>query len=979
MTHGGMKNAQRRTRIALAMLMAMAMLAAACSSEPQTPATDTTTAPDPTTTTTTSQPDPATVETTTEAPEPEPVWPEPDPDPTPIPLRDDARFGTLANGMDYLALSNDSPGSSVSMRLVVRAGGVHEDPVGTGVAHFLEHMMFNGTEKYPGNTLDAALRRIGAEIGPDFNAWTSDNATVYQIDVEDRADNVATALDVLAQWASAATIEPDAVVDESGVVREELRVRDESGDGRIGVLFEEAYYAGTPYEGVNVTGTADSVLTITADDLRTYYDTWYHPEHLAVVIVGDRPVEELEAAVVDVFAEIEGRAAPGSQPTTGPVAFPSEPLVSTIIEPGSANSYVSVDIPTRAWDQSTLGGQRARWLEILASLILDQRLGEGVDAGRLDLRRARASWFFVNRDLPYYGFNLDADDLEAGTEVFMTEVRASVENPFTADELEFFVDAIIEQSSQQLSQAETVQDRQLADQAVFHLLDGAPFQTIEDEVAVTEEILRSISVEDVNLHHGWTMANSQPLIIAVGPDESIVGTVAGHTAAVERAAAAEIGDAPDAVEEIDVLVEAPTPVEAERRLALARNDGFELVFGNDMRVMFRPSDIAAGQVYLYSESPGGRVQLEASDGALASLSTRIVANSGLGPWDPVQMRRYLADVDAVVSPYIADTTEGFSGRASIEDVETMFELLHLGITQPRVDDVPFAQQVEFARDTTAAVPLDASFAADVEVADRRTGGGSLAAVPTDRQIDSLSPADAERIHVDRFSRLDDHVIVIVGDIDPDQVIDLAETWIGTLPVAVSEDPVVELPADDAVSTTVTAGSGSSTGAWRWTAVADGTETVPERVLAAVVSTVLDDRLFTVIREELGATYGGRASIVFEEPGDTMTLSIAIDGDPDRLDEIAERVAAELASLASNGPTSEDFGEAVSIIRTEYNFIDNGFFIESLIDEAVRPDDQVIERGAQVRALDNLSAGDVAAFIRRFTDATSTTYEVFARP
>ena len=158
----------------------------------------------PTTTEAPAEADSTTSTTVTEEAEPdepaddtEPALPPaPDPDPTPLPIADDIRTGVLDNGLTYYVRSNDSPGSAVALRLVVRAGGRQEDPLGTGVAHFLEHMMFNGTEAFPGNELDATLRSIGAQIGPDFNAYTSDNETVYQIGVEDRGDNVDIAFDV---------------------------------------------------------------------------------------------------------------------------------------------------------------------------------------------------------------------------------------------------------------------------------------------------------------------------------------------------------------------------------------------------------------------------------------------------------------------------------------------------------------------------------------------------------------------------------------------------------------------------------------------------------------------------------------------------------------------------------------------------------------------------------------------------------------
>ena len=216
--------------------------------------------------------------------------------------------------------------------------------------------MFNGTEKFPGNTLDDTLRSIGAEIGPDFNAFTSDTETVYQLDVEDRNDNVEIAFDVLSQWASAATLAPDQVAAEAPVVREELRLREESGDGLVNQAFDLAYFADTPFEGTNIIGTPETVDAITSNDLRTFYDDWYRPDNMAVVAVGDRSLDDLEELIIDRFDEIEDRGTTPDAPDISLDQLRQVPWVDVVVEPSFADSFISVDIPIPTWDTTTVGG-----------------------------------------------------------------------------------------------------------------------------------------------------------------------------------------------------------------------------------------------------------------------------------------------------------------------------------------------------------------------------------------------------------------------------------------------------------------------------------------------------------------------------------------------------------------------------------------------------------------------------------------------
>ena len=960
----------------LALLLTGALIATACTSDPQPQNADGTST---TSDSTGSEPDGASTDEAEPA-DSEPssdnaitrTFAAPDPDPTPLEISNDIRIGVLDNGLTYYVQSNDSPGNSVSMRLAVGSGALDENPIGTGAAHFLEHMMFNGTEKYPGNTLDAALRGIGAEIGPDFNAFTNSTETVYRIQVADENNNVDVAFDVLAQWASAATITEQAVQDEAFVVREELRVRDETGEGLIGVEFELAYQQGTPHEGVNVSGTADTVNALTHVELREFYDTWYRPDNMAVIAVGDRSLDDLEDEIIERFSDMTARGESPESIDSPNFELRNEPFVKTVVEPSFGSSYISVDIPVQTWDPSTRGGAELQLIESTLGLMINNRLNEGVESGRIDLLRAGGGYFQWNRDLAFMGFNVDAADFEAGTEELMTELRASVVNPFTQSELDRAADAMRASQDQRLARFDSTQDRDFANQLVNHFLEGGDLESIEDSHDRAIDTLDSLDLDAVNEHYGWMMTSSEPIVLVVGPDEDRVGEVENHLAAIERASVASIEAFDDDVDEIDeLLAETPPTVEEIERQDLDANDGFELIFDNGIRVLFSPSTISANSVSFVSESPGGRSVLSVDDGAVAPAAIAAVSTSGVGPWDPVQVRRYLSDRDVSISPYIADFTEGFSGSAATSDLETLFELVHLSVVEPRVDPVPFRQQLEFARDSLDRVGLDSGAASAVALADARTGGGALAASPTAEQLDEFTEADALRIYDDRFSTLDEHVVVIVGDAEEDTIVDLARTYLGSLPaVSATDDPErPELPGE--VSERLSVGSGTSGGSYRLLYLGElANNSVSTQVVAEVAQRILNDRLFTVIREELGATYGGNARIDFSEPEDGLELLVSIDGDPSRIDEIADTVRAELDLLREGSISNADFDEAVAVVDAEYGFINNGFIIQSLFDEAYLPADDVINRTSQRQALDEITRSDVSDFIFSLTETDS---------
>jgi len=889
----------------------------------------------------------------------------PAPDATPLPVDPDTRVGTLDNGLTWYARSNGLPGQSVTMRLVVRAGGLQDRPRGAGTAHFLEHMMFNGTERFPGNELDATLRSIGAEIGPDFNAYTTDSETVYQITVPDEGDNVEVAFDVLAQWASAATLDPAEVAAEVGVIREEERSSAETGEGQVNAAFDQAYYLGTPWQGVDVLGSPDAIAATTPEALRAYYDTWYRPDNMAVIAVGDRPADELEAAIAERFGPLAARGDSPS-PDPGPVPPRQSAYAEVVVAPGYAESFVSIDYPLPDWNLGTRDGNHLAWLDDVAGAIIDERLNDGLSSGRLPLTTAFAGPFWQTRSLRYMGFNVDAPDLVTGTETLVTEIRRAVAGGFTADELERVRQGFLAGEDQRLAEADARQDADLADAMVEHVLDGADLQPVADSVAMNRAILEQLTLEELNAYWRWAMTAQAPILLAVGPDAARVGRREDHEAALDRALAADvvaIDDTP--VAPIDELMAPPEPVRETERADLTHNPGVQLRFANGVRLLFSPADFAAAQVSLSAWSPGGLARLAPEDRAVAFTAVDAVAASGLGPSDPVQVRRYLLDTDVYLSPWVDLGAEGYAGGSSVDDLEILFQLLHLYTTAPRADAVPLNQAATAARDDVARATLDPSYAADSALYENRYGALGVAA-PTAAQLDALTPERALGLYRSRFAAPDGLVVAVTGDVDEDTVLDLARRYLGTLPAAASGEPAWAADPAPAADRRIEAGTGGLSGAYRLNLSTDGLpESAVNLVLADLTVSLLDDRLFTVVREQLGATYGGSSAVTFDEGGDAADLTVAIDGDPARLDEIVAAVGTELDAVAAGRVAGADFGEARAVLENRYNYVDHDQILEALLDESRDPA-TVADPVQALDVLAHVTPGQLAAFVARFT-------------
>jgi len=946
------------------MLTAFALTAAACSGsspldaykDPPAPAsTPTTVAPGPSSTATT-------VPTSTA-----PVVDAPAPDPTPLPIDPQVRIGQLDNGLVYYLRSNQTPGGSLSLRLAIDAGSAQQAAPDGGTAHFLEHMMFNGTEQFPGNDLTAALAKLGIQFGADTNAYTSYDETVYMLDAETgNAEAVSTAFDVLAQWASAATLDPADVTAEIGVVRDEMRQATESTDGMIQTQFESMYTAGSSYEGYATIGAPGPVESMTAPPLRAFYDRWYRPDNMAVIVVGDMPLDDMQKAITDRFATLRPRGTDAPAHNHYRIRIEPEPQGRVVTNPDNVVDNISVDIQTQPWDQSTVGGERLSLVQQLVASMLDTRLAGGFQSGKLHTSTSPSmNPFAVNRGLRYMGTNIQGEDLELALTDLISIWKGAAVSGFTADEFTRAIDESLTGLDDVLQAADSQQDFSLAAGFVADFLDGADIDSVQSRVARETETLNSVTLQEVTDHWRWIMQTSGPIIAAVGSDPSTLPT-AERLAELARLAPAAADSAAAPAVPIEALMAAPEPSEVANSSTTSSADGdaIEWDLPNGARVVFQQSTIESGAVRLTSSSDGGWSQLPTGSGALAGLITDSITGSGIGDYSKIQLDDYLSNLTATVFPYIDTTAEGFVGSSSTDDLEVMFQLLNLSITSARVDDPAFRQAVTFATNQIHAAELDPQLEAAIAMSEARTAGSpDWAIVPTKEQVAVLDPTAALALYNSRLGKLDQPIVAIVGDADPAVVEDLARRYIGSIPAGPHDSFVNLLPPmpDGITSRVINLPEGVKTGGVDMLMSTPVDVTAKVALTAHVLETILSARIIDNIREKLGASYGGTASIsVAYAPEQSLEAFINIDGDPSRVGEIRRVLLEQITDLTTNGPTADEFDQAVSVVESDYHFVNNQLFTDTIIDSRRFPTETILHADNRLDLLSRLSESDIQA-------------------
>ena len=905
---------------------------------------------------------------------------EPIVDATPLPVDPAVRIGTLENGLTYYLRRNDAPGGSLSVRLAVNAGSLQQAEPTDQIAHFTEHMLFNGTDRYPGNTLDSELRALGAQIGPDLNAFTSFDETVYFLDVPLVGSNAQTAFTVLREWAGNATMDSDEVISERGVVREEYRLRVENAGASVQKLFDDAYYARTPYDSALPIGTEEQIMTTIAEDTVEFYNRWYRPDLMAVVVVGDLPLDEMENLVTGTFADVEPRGddhPPREEPV---VAIETPQIVEVIADPGLDGTFISVDYRTLARNPGTFGGEQLNMWDSLITTMITNRLNEAITSGRSSLVRGSGGPFAGARQMSFMGFNLDGPDLAAGTAEFLATLETFAQDGFSEAELQRARDEARAGLAQELAQLDTRQDGQWAELYFSHFLGGADASAASDRNTRVGAMIDDTTAEDLSGYFRWVMETSEPMVIVVGPDAAGLPDVPEMLKVVDSAAAVSGGG--EEVAAIDQLMERPDAADIQSTRSLAASGGVEWTFANGARVVFAESQIATGVVDLVGYSEGGWSLLEPEEQPLLAPVAAMVSQSGVADLEKVAMDRYLANKVVGVSPFAYETGEGVSGQASPKDLELAFQLIHLYLTQPRVDQSAYDRVILQETEILRSIQNRPESAAQEALALALNGDNPSRRPVLDRQaLDLLTPEASLALYDERMVGVDDLVLTVVGDVDQSSVEDLSRRYIGTIPKRSADtwaDLTLDLP-DSVVTVERTAGPVGGAGVLTVVFNEPGAATDADRIHGEVLQAVMEERLFTRIREELGASYnGGSASVGFlTEPDEESQLYINVAGDPARLQEIRATLLAELANLDTQGPTQGEFDRAIAVVEDRYNFISNGDIIGQLLEEATE-DGPVLTNSAAAQIITKTTRSQIARLAARVIDTEAWT-EVFVTP
>lgn len=894
----------------------------------------------------------------------------------PIPNDAAVRSGVLGNGLTYYVRANDNPGSKADVRLAVKAGSVDETSDETGVAHFVEHMLFNGTEKFPENELIDTLRSFGAAFGADVNAYTAFDETVYTLSVPNADESVELGLTVLEQWLSHATFAESQVVAERGVVLDEWRVRTQSTQGRLFDVAADMYLTATPYEDRSPIGDDASIEAMPQQVLRAYYDRWYRPDNAAIVVVGDIDVDE-------IVNDIERLFGPAPAPVDDPPPRPGTtfdvdlvPAFGLHADPDQQTVDVEVTLPLPATEGAGTLAVRAALIDEMIYDALVRRLEQDLAAGRAPFDGiTRGGNSFVDAlDAPaLYAFT-DATRVDGTLLALLDEYERTSRFGFTEQETDLARDTVRSFYDTRYEGRESAQDRDYADTLVEAFLDDAPYPSIADEHEIVTSILDAVTPESLSTRFRARWTNSAPHVIISAPagvadrmpTEAEVLTMIAATP--ERVLEARDGqrDLPD---ELMSPPEPQPPLSIERVLPQGDTlfDPVRLTYPNGVTVILNSNTIVEGQVFFQGASPGGSSLVDDADVVDALYAADIVTSSGVADFNEAEVAQITAGADAEVGAWIDPYVDHFAGSASVTDVEVLFQQLHLYMTQPRFDPVALSRLRSRVGPLVADPASDAAVAGDDALRDLRYPDEvRYAVLPTPAQFETLDLDGVERVWRERYGDASDWVFVFAGDIDVDAVTELANVYIGSLPGSGATETWIDVedpPPSGVSGTEVAAGTGDTASVTMLFTSPVAEIDAGLRVTADVTTELVQARLTDVVREELGESYSPSAvSYITTDPDPVIETYVFVTGSPARVASIADLVVAELDELGTDGPTDQEFFNAYAQVEEALNFVNNGTFVQELLEAELHPARDLDDYIFEFPELQSVTAGRVQDYV-----------------
>ena len=857
-----------------------------------------------------------------------------------IPVGPQVKIGKLANGLTYYIQKNGRPEKRLELRLVVKAGSILEDDDQQGLAHFTEHMAFNGSTHFKRHELISYLQSVGVKFGADLNAYTSFDETVYQLPLPtDKPEVVEQGFLVLEDWAHGLSFNDADIDSERGIVLEELRLG-KGVDDRVRKVLLPKMLNGSRYAERLPIGKEDILKTFKYDAIKRFYRDWYRPDLMAVVVVGDIEPAAAQKLIERHFA---GLVNPADERARAYAQIPerkaSEGVVVTDKEAGASRLAIRYPIMARPV-ANTFGEYRKGLIENLYFFILGQRMHELSQQANPPFIQGGSGMNGV-----VHGYRLFESSAVLGKGGVTPAVNALVQENerarqfgFTASEVDRAKKSMLRNYELAYGERDKSNSGAYVGEYVRSFLEGEPIPGIENEYRYVNQLLPGITLDEINAAARKTIpAGQNKLVIYTGNDR----------ADMPPPLAADLVAAVDAAEKITVKAQEEkvfasklmdAPPKAGRIVKQTRNDKLgttELVMSNGVRVILKPTDFNNDQVLMSAQRFGGQSLFEDKDIVNARYMAAIVGQMGVLDYSPADVAKILAGRSANAGVSIGAEAEALSGNSSNADIELMLQLAYLEMTQPRKDAAIFNSFIGKQRDL-AQNSMSRPEAVFLDTIGRALFNGHprVPLVPRPADFDRIQLDRVMEMYRSRMSSAAGFTFYLVGSFDVEKVKPLLATYLGGLPAAKVPARYVDWgvrPARGVIKKEVRVGAeAKSTISISFTGEAKFS--LDEQLRLTALIEVMNIRLVEVLREQLGLIYGGgMRGTLAKDPYESYLVTANLPCGPENVDKVIAATFAEIRKIKEQGVDPADL-EKVKAAWSNSNrraLRENGYWLVQL--------------------------------------------------
>ncbi len=892
---------------------------------------------------------------------------------TTIPLDPDVKHGKLANGMTYYIMKNQEPKQRASVYFVQNVGAILEEDSQNGLAHFLEHMAFNGLEHYPGKSMLKYLEANGVKFGRDINAYTAQDETVYNLSniPTTREGLLDSALLVLHDWSGGLLLEGDEIEAERGVIREEWRTRRTSGF-RLMKQTMPYTYNHSKYAERDVIGSLDIINNFDPQELRDYYDKWYRTDLQAVVVVGDVDVEKVEQKVKELFSKIPAKNNPAERiyypiPDADEMAF----VVAKDKEAqGVGINWIFRNDPVMEHDEAYL---RTDMAQSMFSMMMSNRLSEltrkpdcpalGMSVGHFTLGRTK--------DASYLSINPKENKEKEAFALMITELERARRFGFNESELERTKTQLLRSYETYYEDREKITNDTWAKQLGDHFLKASPLPSIEWELEFAKETIPFITLKEIQALFS-DFQNVQNSVISIsGPDkeEIIYPTKEELMAEVEKVILTDLEPYQDDADDSPLVAQELKEKAVLAQKPVAGIDAIMYTLENGARVVIMPTELSKDEILFSAHSFGGMSLLKEDELATGNLVTNIAAMSGAGSFDATQLKKKMSGKIANVSATLSDDSEGFKGSASPKDFETMLQLLYLKFQEPRFEKDSYETLVGSLKNRLVYVKTDnnKAFGDTINVLSGNYSPRSL--LFSEDFVNQLDYDKAVSIYKDRFQDADDFTFIFVGNIDMERDMPLIKKYIGNITSSDRTETWVNhhvKPAKGASYRVVERQMEVPKSTVYYSLYNDVEYNLKTRTYVRVIADLLSKRYLETIREEEGGSYGVSVRPSISKRDDEhASIAMKFDCDPEKRERLSQIMKQEIVNLTKNGPIVDDLKEIKkNYLKSREEAEDqNGFWL-SVLEGSLTNDEPIASTAEYNKMINDISAKTVKKYAQK---------------